>query len=147
MQTWTTYTTLPASPAEALTALTDPVAITRWSPFPFEILELDGQRLSAGGSARVSGRLAGRDVEFAIDVLEAHHERVALIAEGPISLDVEYRLHPIRGGSEIHASVGVQGSGLLGRVLATATGALLGAGALKNAVARLARALEPAIAA
>jgi hypothetical protein len=75
MQTWITYTTLPASLAEALMALTDPVAIARWSPFPFEILELDTQRLSAGG-------FACREVEFVIDVLEARDERLALIAEG-----------------------------------------------------------------
>jgi hypothetical protein len=147
MQTWTTYATVPASPGEALALLADPVAIARWSSFPFEVLELEGERLSAGSSARVRGRLAGRDVEFAIDLREAHDGRLALVAEGPISLDVDYRLTPVPGGSEIHATVGVQGRGFIGRLLANTTGLLLGAGALKDAVGRLTRELEPALAA
>jgi hypothetical protein len=42
--------------------------------------------------------------------------------------------------------VAVSGRGLIGRVLAQATDALLAAGALSAAVAKIARELEPALA-
>jgi hypothetical protein len=68
------------------------------------------------------------------------------VANGPISIDVEYALCPAAGGSELHASVSVRGSGLIGRVLAQATDALLAAGALDLAVSRIGRQVGPALA-
>lgn len=140
MKTWTTHTTVDAEPDEVLGLLTEPEAITRWSPIPFELLDLDGRRLTAGTRARVGGGLAGRRLEFDIDVHEAADGRLALRAEGPIDIDVEYVVTPSSAdsaavrSSELRASVTVTGRGLTGRILATATDALLAAGALDTAV-------------
>ena len=57
-----------------------------------------------------------------------------LVADGPISLDVDYMLAPRHEGSELQASVSVHGRGLLGRVIATATTALLAGGALASSM-------------
>ena len=55
-------------------------------------------------------------------------------------LDVAYELAPADTGSEVRASIRVRsGGGLTGRLLAEATGALLSAGALQNALSRIAR--------
>jgi Polyketide cyclase / dehydrase and lipid transport len=147
MRTWTTQTTVAGLPDEVLALLTEPEAIARWTPVPFELLDLDTDRLQTGSRARVLGRLAGRTLEFDVEVLAADEERLALVATGPISIDVEYVLRPAASGSEVRASVSVRGSGLIGRVLARATDALLAAGALNTAVGRIGRELEPALAA
>jgi hypothetical protein len=97
----------------------------------------------AGSRARVRGRLAGRSVEFAVEVLQADERRLALVADGPISLDVDYLLSARKQGSEVQASVSVRGRGLLGRVFAAATTALLAGGALGSSIGRLERELEP----
>ena len=147
MSIWRSSTTIPGSPADVLGLLTDPAAIARWAPVPFDVLALEGRRLRSGGHARVAGRLAGRSVEFEVDVVRASDERLELVADGPISLGVRYMLRPAASGSHIDASVSVVGRGLLGRVLATATEASLAAGALRLSLERLARELEPAVAA
>jgi hypothetical protein len=113
-----------------------------WAPVAFEIDELNGRRLRTGSRARVSGGLAGRRVAFDVDVHRADDGCLALTAEGPVGLDVEYLVTPTDGGSEVRASVSVRrGDGLLGRVLAQATGALLSGGALDVALGRIAREL------
>jgi hypothetical protein len=76
-----------------------------------------------------------------VEVFEADDGRLSLVASGPISIDVEYVLTPAPNGSEVRASVSVQGSGLMGRLLAQATDALLAAGALQTAVNRIDAAL------
>jgi hypothetical protein len=86
-------------------------------------------------------------VEFDIDVLRASDNRLELVAEGPISLGVQYLLRPQGRGSQINASISVRGSGLFGRVLAKATEALLASGALRMSLERLAGELQPALAA
>jgi hypothetical protein len=144
MCTWTSHATVPGSPAEVLVLLTEPEAIARWAPIPFELLAFDGARLESGSRARVAGRLAGRSVEFDVDVVSATDDRLELIARGPISLGVEYRLHPVGPASHVDASVSVQGSGLFGRLLAKATEALLAGGALRMSLERLGRELQPA---
>ena len=141
---WTERKILSGTPAEILDLLTQPEAIARWSPVPFEVVELAEGRLVAGSRARVRGHLAGRSVEFAVEVLEADERRLALIADGPISLDVDYLLSPRHEGSELQASVSVRGRGLVGRVIAAATTALLAGGALASSIGRLERQLEPA---
>lgn len=146
MCTWRSNTTVPGSPAEVLAFLTEPDAIARWAPVPFEVLALDDRRLCSGSHARVSGQLAGRSVEFAVDVLHASDDRLELVADGPISMDVRYVLRPVGDRSEIDASVSVAGRGLFGRILAKATEALLAAGALNLSLDRLARELQPALA-
>ena len=145
MRTWRSNATVAASPADILELLTDPEAIARWAPVPFEVVALEGGRLRSGGRARVVGQLAGRSVEFDVDVLRASDERLDLVACGPILLAVRYLLRPAAGGSEVDASVCVKGQGLLGRALAKATEALLAAGALRLSLERLARELQPAL--
>jgi uncharacterized protein YndB with AHSA1/START domain len=60
MCTWQSNATVPGSPADVLDLLTEPDAIARWAPVPFEVLSLDGARLEPSGHARVAGRLASR---------------------------------------------------------------------------------------
>ena len=147
MRTWTTRTTVTGLPDEVLALLTEPDAIARWTPVPFELIDLDTDRLVSGTRARVRGRLAGRSLEFDVEVLAADGERLALVATGPVSIDVEYRLRPAPQGSKVSASVSVNGRGLIGRVIAQATDALLAAGALDLAMGRIRRQFEPALAA
>jgi hypothetical protein len=140
MKTWTATTTIDAGPDAVLDVLTDPDAIGRWAPLPFDVEDLDTPRLITGSRARVTGRLAGRCVDFDVEVYEAEPGRLTLVATGPIELDVAYDLAPAGAGSEVRASVCVRrGKGLTGRLLAEATNALLSAGALTHAVSRLAR--------
>jgi hypothetical protein len=140
MRTWTATTTTAARPAEVLDVLTDPEACRRWAPVAFELGELEGARLRAGATARVSGRLAGRSVGFDVEVCEADERGLALRASGPVGFDVAYELQATERGSQVRASVSVRPSrGLAGRLLAEATGALLSAGALEAAVSRIGR--------
>jgi uncharacterized protein YndB with AHSA1/START domain len=147
MCSWHTNATLPGSPTDILELLTEPEAIARWAPVPFEVVALDGARLESGSRALVVGKLAGRSVEFDVEVLHVSHDRLELVADGPISLDVRYRLRPAGTWSQIEATVAVEGHGLLGHVLAKATDTLLASGALRMSLERLARELQPALAA
>ena len=147
MCSWQSNATVPGSPTEILALLTEPDAIARWAPVPFEVVALDGTRLESGTRARVAGRLAGRSVNFDVDVLRASDERFELVAKGPICIDVKYPLRPAGSSSEVEASIAVDGRGLLGRVLAKATEALLAGGALRMSLDRLAGELRPALAA
>jgi hypothetical protein len=75
-----------------------------------------------------------------VQVHEAAPHRLALSAAGPVAFDVAYELSERERGSEVRASISVRpGRGLSGRVLASATSALLSAGALERAVGRIAR--------
>jgi hypothetical protein len=145
MSIWTTKTTCHGTPDDVLELLTEPGAIARWSPVPFRVVDSDPGRLRAGHRVRVRGELAGRGVEFLVDVADAHDGHLALTAIGPIRIDVEYRVVGDGRGSSLRARIGVAGSGLFGRVLAAATDALLAAGALRMAVDRIAHELEPAV--
>jgi hypothetical protein len=139
MKTWTATAVAEARPAAVLSVLTDPGACARWAPVPFDV-EDDTRRLAAGSRARVSGRLAGQRVGFDVEVSQADERGLTLSADGPVSLDVDYRLAPHETGSRVLASISVRPRrGLLGRLLAEATGALLTAGALDHALARLTR--------
>jgi hypothetical protein len=140
MSIWKAQTTVMARPEAVLDVLTDPRACARWAPVPFDVEGLNAPRLVAGSRARVSGRLAGRQVGFDVEVHEAHHGRLSLAASGPVGLDVDYELLAAGRGSEVRASVCVRpGSGLTGRLIAHATDALFAAGALDAAIARIAR--------
>ena len=67
-------------------------------------------------------------------------ERARAERPGPVGLDVAYDLAEVPAGAEVRASVSVRPArGLLGRLLAEATSALLSAGALQHAVSRIAR--------
>jgi hypothetical protein len=140
MRTYTASATAPACPAAVLDVLTDPDACLRWAPVAFDVEELSGPRLAEGSRARVSGRLAGRAVDFDVRVHRADLGSLALSAHGPVALDVAYRLRPSPAGSEVHASVGVRPrDGWRGRLLAEATAAVLAGGALQIALGRIAR--------
>jgi Polyketide cyclase / dehydrase and lipid transport len=145
MATWTAQTRVAGLPDEVLAMLTDPSSIARWAPIEFDVVDFERRRLQAGDRVRVRGGLAGRSVEFEVDVSEADDGHFVLTAVGPIRLDVEYLAVAAAEGSEVHASITVTGQGLIGRVLAQATDALLAAGALHNAVDRIAGELEPAL--
>jgi hypothetical protein len=138
MRTWTATATAPARPAAVLDVLTDPDACARWAPLPFDVDELATRRLAAGSRARISGRLAGKRVGFDVRVHEADERGLALSADGPVGMDVDYRLAPVADGSEVRASISLRPSrGIAGRILAEATAALLSAGALEHAITRI----------
>jgi hypothetical protein len=145
MSTWTTQTICNGTPEDVLDLLTEPGAIARWSPVPFSLVDEDRDRLCAGDRVRVRGELAGRGLEFQVNVAKAGDGHLALTATGPIRIDVDYRVIGDARGSSVRARIGVAGSGLFGRLLAGATDALLAAGALRVAVDRIAEELEPAV--
>jgi Polyketide cyclase / dehydrase and lipid transport len=143
VQQWTATAQANATPEQLLQVLTHPAEIRRWSPVDFELDDLDGRRLGAGARARVSGRLAGVAMGFDVEVHAADAARLELSADGPIGLDVRYDLAPGETGSELSASVSMRrGRGLTGRLVASATAALLSAGALDGATSAIARAAE-----
>jgi hypothetical protein len=139
MRTWYSTTKVRARPDRVLDALTDPEICARWSGVDFAVDGLRAPRLEAGSRPRVSGRLLGRAIEFELHVYEAHPRRLRLRATGPIELHADYVLAPTRCGCQVDAAVSVQPTrGRLARPLAAATGALLSAGGLDHALARLA---------
>lgn len=146
MGRWTASTRVAGRPDEVLDLLTEPDAIARWSPIDFEVLDFAGLRLGAGDRVHVRGNLIGRPLEFEVVVREADAGRLALSASGPVRLDVEYLATGCAEGSEVSASVAVSGQGFWGRALAQATDTLLAAGALRAALDRIAREVEPAFA-
>src|SRR5690349_5539664 len=99
--TWIATATAPATPGAVLDVLTDPDACARWAPLPFELDELATPRLAAGTCARVFGRLAGRRVGFRIEVHVADESGLALTAEGPVGIDVDYRLKAVPAGANL----------------------------------------------
>jgi hypothetical protein len=146
MRTWQTSTTVQASPEQIIDVLTDPQAAVRWSPIDFEVEHIDGGRLTTGGHARVTGRLAGREIAFDIDVIQADEQRLLLTATGPIEIDVKYDVESVEGLVELRAWVTVRSrGGLFGRLLTGATEGLLGAGMLNSAVSRIAREVEASL--
>ncbi len=143
MAEWTTSMQANAHPEQVLDVLTDPDAIRRWAPIDFDVEDLDGARLAAGSTARVSGKLAGVRVGFDVEVHAADEDGVELTADGPIGFDVRYDFAPAAGGSELRATVSLRrGGGITGRLLSQATAALLSAGALDGAARGIARAAE-----
>jgi hypothetical protein len=137
--TWTARTALRADPDRVLDLLTDPDAAGLWSPLEFAVEEIDGDRLRAGGRAVLSGRLAGRWVEFELDVHEADDSRLSLQARGPVTMDVTYEVLD----TQILARVRVHGGrGLTGRLLSSAVDGVLAAGTLQVAVDAIAREAE-----
>ena len=143
MDQWTSTARADATPERLLEVLTHPDQIRRWSPVEFDVDNLDGRRLGTGARARVSGRLAGVATGFDVEVHAADPARLELSADGPVRLDVRYELAAREAGSELSASVSIRrGRGLTGRLVASATAALLSAGALDSATGRIARAAE-----
>ena len=146
MGRWTASTRVAGPPDEVLELLTEPEAIARWSPIDFEVLDFAGARLGTGDRVHVRGSLIGRPLEFEVVVREVDAGKLALSACGPVRLDVEYLATGCADGSDVRASVAVSGQGFWGRALAQATETLLAAGALRSALDRIAREVEPAFA-
>jgi hypothetical protein len=142
MSTWIHQLHCEGRPDEVLALLTEAEAIERWSPVPFELGGLGRGRLRAGDRIDVRGALAGAGAAFAVTVEQAGPERLALTAAGPIDLEVEYIVTADGDGSRLFGSIAVAGRGLRGRLLASATDALLAAGALRLAMERIAGELQ-----
>jgi hypothetical protein len=141
-RTWTEETWLDGTPEQVLDLLTDPEAIARWTPVRFDVLDLDADRLYDGCVARISGALAGRRLDFDVDITEASDRCLALVADGAIEIAARYVLAPTDGGCRVRAEVSVSGRGLKGTVTAQLAEALLAAGALRASIARMGRELE-----
>jgi hypothetical protein len=143
MGTWETRTTVMGGPEDVLEVLTDPCAAQRWSPIGFELEQIEGDRLRSGSHAVLSGKLAGRAVKFDVDVLKASDGQLELRAKGPVEMDVRYDAASLGDMTEVRAQIAVRSAGgLLGRVLSSATDALLAGGALNLAVQCVAREVE-----
>jgi hypothetical protein len=143
MSEWTAKARAKATPCQVLQVLTLPDEIRRWSPVDFDLDDLDGSRLAAGTRGRVTGRLAGVKVGFDVEIHSADEAILELSADGPVGLDVRYELVKDETGAELIASVSMRrGGGLTGRLVANATAALLSAGALEGAAARIAQVAE-----
>ena len=123
--------------------LTKPCAITAWAPVPFEVEGLSSNRLETGSTAKVAGKLAGKDLTFDVEVHEASDELLRLTASGPfVEMDVEYDVRQLDEWSEVHAEIDVKGKGVMGRFVAKAVEGFLARGALNNALNQLALAAE-----
>jgi hypothetical protein len=147
MATWETRKTVMGLPQDVLEVLTDPCAARRWSPIGFELEQIEGDRLRSGTHAVLTGKLAGRSVKFEVNVLKASNGQLELHAKGPIEMDVSYDAVPVGNATEVTAQVAVRpGAGLLGRLLSSATDALLAGGALNLAVQSVAREVEQSLA-
>ena len=147
MATWETRTIVNGAPEDVLEVLTDPTAARRWSPIGFELEQIEGDRLRSGSRAKLSGKLAGRGVSFDVEVIKASDGKLELRAVGPVEMDVAYDAVAAGDITEVVASVAVRSAGgLLGRMLSSATDALLAGGALNVAVQGVAREVERAYA-
>ena len=147
MATWETRTIVKGAPEDVLEVLTDPGAARRWSPIGFELEQIEGGRLRSGSRAVLSGKLAGRGVSFDVEVIKASDGQLELRAVGPVEMDVAYDAILAEEGTEVVASIAVRpGGGLIGRMLSSATDALLAGGALNIAVQGVAREVERAYA-
>ncbi len=142
---WTARRVIHADADEVLRALTDPLAIAAWAPVDFEVDGLAGGRLSPGCRERVTGSIAGIRTAFDVEVHAADDERLELVARGPVALNVAYNFEDHEDGVLVEAAVSVERRrGLAAQVLQAAVAALLNAGALARALARLETSLPQA---
>src|SRR3954465_4483909 len=148
MGTWETRTTVKGQPEHVLAVLTDPSSARRWSPIGFELEQIEGDRLRSGARAVLTGKLAGKGVSFDVHVIKASDGQLELRAVGPVEMDVAYDAIAADDGTEVVASVAVRSAGgLFGRMISSATDALLAGGALNVAVQGVAREVERSFAA
>ena len=140
---WTANTAIATDPAQVMEVLTRPCAIATWAPVPFEVEGLDGDRLETGSRARVAGRLAGKDLAFDVDVVEADANRLRLTAIGPfVEMDVAYDVEALDDLAQVQARIDVKGNGIFGRFVARAVEGFLAGGALNQALDQLGHAAE-----
>ncbi len=141
------HKSIQSRPSQVIRSLTDPEAAVRWSPVDFELRALGCAQLEAGATAQVAGRLAGREITFDVEVVEADGGRLALRALGPVVVDVLYEVDADDDGSVLRAHLKTSsGGGLTGRVMSTAADAIA-PGLLQLAVDRIRRDVELASAA
>ena len=139
MGTWSTAATVDAPPEQILRVLTEPESCARWSPVRFDLDCVSTPRLVTGTRARLGGRLIGRRVNFEVEILHADGQRLELSARGPVRIDAVYDARRAGAYTRLKAAVSVNpGPGLTGRVAARAADALMAAGALDQALERLA---------
>ena len=143
MSTHMANQTVTAEPAHVLQVLTDPGACGRWAPIAFTTDQAPGQRLQAGTRTRLRGRIAGRNVTFEIHVVAADERGLSLRATGPVRFEVDYRLTPAARRTMIEAEITLaQSAGITAALIARATNAMLGAGALRFALRAVAAEAE-----
>lgn len=143
LPTWRSGITVHAAPELVLETLTEVCACRSWSPVRFTVDGLDGPRVRPGASPRVSGNLGGRCVQFQIEVLQADAERLRLCAVGPVEMLVDYAVHAASTGSSVEAAISVRAvPGWIGTLSVRLTSLLLAAGALDQALVRMAREAE-----
>jgi hypothetical protein len=141
-RTWRSRRVVRAAPERVLDTLTDIAACARWSPFAFE-LEEGGRRLRPGSVRRVRGRVLGAPVRFRLHTLKADPEELCLHARGPIDIRVRYCLTAVAQGCHVEARLSIaRRAGRFGGLVERATGVLLAAGTLDQALARIAREAE-----
>jgi hypothetical protein len=137
MGSWQAETRVEADPELVLAVLTDPEACARWAPLPFEVEGVGGQRLEAGSRARVSGRLAGREVAFDVDIIEAGVDRLVLRACGPLKIDVSYEITGDDDYAVVAASLSTRGSGGLRAAMLSAAAEAVAPSLLDRALDRI----------
>lgn len=143
MSTHMAKQTVIAESAHVLEVLTDPAACDRWAPIAFTTDQAPGERLQAGTRTRLRGRIAGRNVTFDVHVLAADERGLSLHATGPVGFEVDYRLKPAARRTLIEAQITLaQTGGITGALIARATNAMLGAGALRFALRAIAAEAE-----
>jgi hypothetical protein len=143
LRTWRSRIAVQAAPEFVLETLTVVSACRAWSPVRFTVDGLDGLRLRAGATPRVSGNLGGRRVHFQLEVLQADPERLRLYATGPVEMVVDYAVKAASPGSSVEAAVSVRAApGWTGTLSERLTRLLLAGGTLNHALARMAREAE-----
>ena len=142
MGDFSAHKSIQSRPSQVIRSLTDPEAAVRWSPVDFELRALGCARLEAGSTAQVAGRLAGREVTFDEEVVEADDGRLALRASGPVVVDVLYSVDFDGEATVLHAHLKTRSAGgLTGKVVSTAADALA-PGLLQLAIDRIRRDVE-----
>jgi hypothetical protein len=140
---WTADTIVGAGADQVMEVLTRPCTIAAWAPVPFAVEGLKGDRRETGSQARVSGRLAGQEVAFDVNVRKASQGQLLLTASGPfVELDVAYDVRAHDEAAQVNALIDVKGKGVFGRFVAKAVDGLLASGALTEALSQLAQAAE-----
>ncbi len=144
MGNWTSRTTFSGDPVRVLELLTDPEEARAWSPIEFTLDGGESARLHTGDVMHIAGQLAGRRMSFNIEVFKASDGQLRLRATGPVEIEVEYGVVSRDDGSgELTAWIAVSSAGgLMGRLVASATDALMAAGALDATVRKIATAAE-----
>ena len=140
MREWTATTTIEARPEAMLDVLTDPEACARWAPIPFDVEDLDAAPAvrQPGPRQRQAGRQA-RGLRRGGPRGDRRPPAPERGRAGRLRRALRPRTRARTAARSGHPSASVLAADSTGRVLASATSALLWAGALQAAISRLAR--------